>query len=131
MVASKDDDEDDFLGFSSKPSKPHVRKHVDQDFDDFDTVPQQTSRRAGGASAEAGSFWDDNAGEDADDWDTPAANTNANANANVPTSVSSASSRPAPKKDGIDNFLDGLGNMLNITISDNVHEGVKSRLERL
>ena len=71
-------------------------------------------------------IWDDNAGEDADDWDAPA--TGGNGDGNVPTSVSSASNRPAPKKEGIDHFLDGLGNMLNITISDNVHQGVKSRL---
>ena len=130
VVTAKEDDDDDFLGLSSKASKPHVRKHVDQDFDDFGdftSTSQSASQRRGAANAgDAGSFWDDNAGEDVDDWDEPAASAGST-RGDVPTSVSSASSRPAPKKEGIDHFLDGLGSFLNINISDNVHNGVKSR----
>ena len=53
------------------------------------------------------SFWDDNQG---DDWDEKP-------------------SAKGKKNDGIDSLLDNIGGLLNIHISDNVHENVKSDRE--
>ena len=89
-----------------------MRKHVDSAFSEFDTVPQQSTRKP--VQEEAGSFWDDNAGE-ADEWEEQNSNTTAT----------------PKKKEGIDQFLDDIGSMLNIHISNSVHEGVKSILERI
>ena len=104
--------DDDFLGLGTEAPKPHVRKHVDSAFSEFDTVPQQSTRKP--VQEEAGSFWDDNAGE-ADEWEEQNSNTTAT----------------PKKKEGIDQFLDDIGSMLNIHISNSVHEGVKSILERI
>ena len=89
-----------------------MRKHVDSAFSEFDTGPQQSTRKP--VQEEAGSFWDDNAGE-ADEWEEQNSNTTAT----------------PKKKEGIDQFLDDIGSMLNIHISNSVHEGVKSILERI
>lgn len=103
-------DDDDFLGLSAEAPKPHVRKHVDSAFKDFDTSPQQITKKP--AQEEAGSFWDDNAG-DVDDWEEQEPN----------------GTKLPKKKEGIDQFLDDIGSMLNIHISNSVHEGVKSERE--
>ena len=90
-------------GLSAEAPKPHVRKHVDSAFKDFDTSPQQITKKP--AQEEAGSFWDDNAG-DVDDWEEQEPD----------------GTKLPKKKEGIDQFLDDIGSMLNIHISNSVHE---------
>lgn len=79
-----------------------MRQHVDADFEDFESTPQTTTKQT--FKEDAGSFWDDNQG---DDWDEQP-------------------SAKGKKNEGIDSLLDNIGGLLNIHISDNVHENVKS-----
>ena len=82
-----------------------MRLHVDASFEDFESAPQTTTKKS--FKEDAGSFWDDNQG---DDWDEKP-------------------SAKGKKNDGIDSLLDNIGGLLNIHISDNVHENVKSDRE--
>lgn len=102
-------EDDDFLGLSSSVSRPHQRKHVDAGFEDFEITSTQTTHQQ---KQTAGSFWDDNEGEEDterkdDFWD---------------------SSAPEKKKEpeAVDRFLDGIGDMFSIKISQDVHTNVKS-----
>ena len=107
--------EDDFFGISASSQKPRERKHVDADFEDFEistSVPTQRKQET------AGSFWDDNEGEEEEEkkddfWE---------------------SSGPQKKKkepEAVDRFLDGIGDMLSIKISEDVHTNVKSWTSRM
>lgn len=109
----KQTEEDDFLGLSVT-QKPHQRKQVDSGFEDFEISTTQTTKKR---QETAGSFWDDNEGEEDTDkkddfW-----------------GASSSSSQKKKEPEVVDRFLDGLGDMLSIKISDDVHSNVKSKDE--
>lgn len=107
------DAEDDFLGLSSTSQKPHQRQHVDSNFEDFTISSQHSSRQP--HQQTAGSFWDDNEGEE----DTSSKNDFWN--------DSSSTSRKKKEPEAVDKFLDGIGDMFSIKISEDVHTNVKSR----
>ena len=104
--------DDDFLGLSTS-QKPHQRKHVDAEFEDFEISTSTTSRKP---QETAGSFWDDNEGEEEEEkgkddfWE------------------SSSTQKKKKEPEAVDRFLDGLGDMLSIKISDDVHTNVKSAI---
>ena len=65
-----------------------MRHHVDASFEDFESAPQTTTKKS--FKEDAGSFWDDNQG---DDWDEKP-------------------SAKGKKNDGIDSLLDNIGGLL-------------------